>query len=120
MDNVPEEIKEIVESQLFQQYYTYTEPICYSDLLLNIMKLIRSKWNSTGSSMNSTNSTTMTNGAGYTINSNQQQQLMQQTNYSSSASGNELNNYSTMATTPTSNATAPRPINIQFRRYTKF
>ncbi len=60
MDNVPDQIKDLVEAQLFQQYCSYIEPICYSDLLLNIMKSIRSRWYSTNSSMTSNTSNTVT------------------------------------------------------------
>lgn len=53
-DNVPDQVKDYVEQQLFQQYCSYIEPMCYSDLLLNIMKSIRQRWYSTNSSMTST------------------------------------------------------------------
>ena len=60
MDNVPDQIKDLVEAQLFQQYCSYIEPMCYTELLLNIMKSIRSRWYSTNSSINSSISNTVT------------------------------------------------------------
>ncbi len=94
--NVPEEIKNICETQLFQQFCTYQEPTSYSDLLLTMMRAIRSRWNSTISSMNSHSSNTMTDNYGHPVNGVH-------------SGGSDLE-YSA------ANATVPRPINIQFRR----
>lgn len=90
--NAPDEVKDVCESQLFQQFCTYQEPILYSDLLLNIMKSIRSRWNSTITSMNSHTSNTLTDGFANSHTSNSSHEI----DYSH-------------------NTTVPRPINIQFR-----
>ena len=100
MDNVPNEVKDVVESNLFPHGYAYVEPAAYSDLLLSIMKAIRARWNSTNSSVNSNRSRNLMNGSSAN-------------NYNSS-SGNELD-YSARA--GGANAAQRQPINIQFRRF---
>ena len=109
MDNVPNEIKESVEAHLFQQFCSYIEPTCYTDLLLNIMKAIRARWNSTNSSMNSTNSNTIMSKAGnYNANnsSGNEQDYPMQTSSSSNSRLSQQNGVPQRQT-----------INIQFRRF---
>ncbi len=98
--NVPDEVKDICEAQLFQQFCKYQEPTSYSDLLLTMMRAIRSRWNATTRNINNHNSSTMNDGYSHlltgTVNALQ--------------SGGSDHEYST------ANTSVPRPINIQFRR----
>lgn len=105
MDNVPNEIKEIVESNLFHQFYSYTEPVPYTDLLLNVMNSIRARWNSTNSSLNSNHSSK-------NINNNNNNNA---NNYNSS-SGNELD-YPVSSARSAGGQQQRQPINIQIRRF---
>ena len=112
MDNVPNEIKDIVESNLFQHAYAYVEPVCYTDLLHNIMKAIRARWNSTTSSLNSSNSR-------HVISNNNTNTTNTNSNNYNSSSGNELDyalNGSTRSNNNSSSGGPRQPINIQFRR----
>ena len=106
MDNVPNEIKEIVESNLFHQFYSYTEPVPYTDLLLNVMNSIRARWNSTNSSLNSNHSSKNINNNNNNNNAN---------NYNSS-SGNELD-YPVSSARSAGGQQQRQPINIQIRRF---
>lgn len=116
--NVPEEVKEPVESALFQAYCVYQEPTTYSELLVNTIKSLRTRWNSTISSMNSHTSNTVTDNA---TNSNANNNTSQGVNINSTGSGmstgsNELGSYSPDGSGSAASA-VPRPINIQFRRF---
>jgi len=53
-ETVPVEVKGVPEAHLFQQYCSYIEPINYTDLLMNIMKSIRARWNYVNNSNKST------------------------------------------------------------------
>lgn len=94
---MPNEIKDVAETHLFQQYFSYIEPMCYSDLLLNLIKSIRARWNSTNSTISSKSGNVITVGH-------------HSSNYNENDASNEYNSLS-------SNISASRqPINIQFRR----
>ncbi|RNA44857.1 rho GTPase-activating 21-like isoform X1 [Brachionus plicatilis] len=73
-ENIPMEIKDSAEQHLSQQYCSYIEPIAYSDLLINIIKLLRSRWNSTNSTMNTPSNTHHSNDSGYYSNLNANRQ----------------------------------------------
>ncbi|CAF0861331.1 unnamed protein product, partial [Brachionus calyciflorus] len=73
-ENIPNEIKDSAEQHLSQQFCSYIEPISYSDLLINIMKLLKSKWNSTNSTLNTPPISQNSNDSGYYSNSNTSRQ----------------------------------------------
>jgi hypothetical protein len=107
MENIPGEVKEPVEEHLFATYCSYIEQVNYADLLLNIMKLIRTRWNLTNSSMiSSTASSSIMRDnsdqphSNFHITSASQQDLLPSHQQQQSSSGAQR-----------------QPINIQFRRY---
>jgi hypothetical protein len=123
-DTVPNEIKEVNEAALFQQYFNYTEQIPYTDLLIGLIKSIRSRWNSTNSSMSSNSSVTnkyiKQPMHQHRVSSNSMEDYYAN-GKANSVTGVSGNNYSLGDTVSASNNgsnSANRPtINIQFRRY---
>jgi hypothetical protein len=95
---VPGELKDSVEKHLFQQYCSYIEPIGYTDLLLNIMRMTRARWYATSSSTASGN-------PGYPLHAGKsQQQLMDEYDMIRQNRGSPSDQ-------------SQQSLNIQFRRY---
>ena len=112
MDNVPNEVKDLAEAHLLQQYCSYIEPTSYTDLLANIMKSIRARWNLSNNNMNNT---TILGGGGF-ISLGMEHGRSGSNTAANSSSEQEYSSPFNNKNSPSS--TTPRqPINIQFRRY---